>query len=173
LFGGFKSGIFSLLLTKSFSLINIELGLLKYSPQLVTVKSPDKILVRDPVRKILTILTPEETVRQLLILFLFEKYSHLKNLISVEKELKINFRKKRFDLLIYDRQMKPFLLVECKAPSIKITQAVFDQVSWYNVALNAPFLLVTNGISTYCAKIDFDKKTYNFSDYLPLDFENL
>lgn len=159
-----------LLLGQSLNVTDLGLDLLAFSSQLITENISGKISVRDPVRKISVLLTPEESVRQLLILYLMDNFPHIKNYISVEKELKINLRKKRFDLLVYDRQMQPFLLVECKAPAVKISQAVFDQVSWYNVALRAPYLLVTNGLNSYCAKIHFEEKSYNFTDNLPLQF---
>lgn len=122
----------------------------------------------DPVRRSLFKLTPEEMVRQSLILYLLEVFPQYRSKIAVEKEIKINLRKKRFDMLIYDSEFKPHILIECKAPSVKITQSVLDQVAWYNVALRAPYLLVTNGETSYCASIDFELQEYAFLESLPL-----
>ena len=123
--------------------------------------------IMDPVRKYHIVLTPEEMVRQSLIQFVFKEFPLYKSKIAVEKELKINLRKKRFDMLVYDIDFKPYMLIECKAPSIKISQSTMDQVAWYNVALRAPYLLVTNGETTYCASIDFDAKEYTFLSKFP------
>lgn len=122
----------------------------------------------DPVRRSLFKLTPEEMVRQSLILYLLEVFPQYRSKIAVEKEIKINLRKKRFDMLVYDSEFKPHILIECKAPSVKITQSVLDQVAWYNVALRAPYLLVTNGETSYCASIDFEQQEYAFLENLPL-----
>jgi len=90
-----------------------------------------------------------------------------KNRIAVEKSLTINELPKRFDLLIYDKNTHPYLLVECKAPEVKINQKTFDQISQYNFQLKVPFLLVTNGITTYCCQMDYEKKTFEFISNIP------
>ncbi len=154
-------------------MIDLNLDLLSNSSDLQTFNDAGKITVWDPLRKMNIVFTPEESVRQLLIKYLLREFKALDNKISIEKELKINLRKKRFDLLVYDAKFQPFMLVECKAPHIKLTQTVFDQVAWYNVALKAPYLLVTNGLVNYCAKIDFVEKSYTFIDKLPFDNKNL
>ncbi len=150
-------------------MINLNLNLLQYKEKLVTKTNQGNLTVWDPIRKYYLVFTPEESVRQLLLHHLILEMRGVVNRISIEKEIKVNFMKKRFDLLVYDSDFKPFMLVECKAPHIGITQSVFDQISWYNVALQAPYLLVTNGIKSYCAKIDFEEKTYSFSDKLPFN----
>ncbi len=122
----------------------------------------------DPIRKSLIKLTPEEIVRQSLLAYFLIEFPGYRSKIAVEKEIKVNLRKKRFDILIYDSLHKPMMLIECKAPSVKITQSVLDQVAWYNVTLKAPYLLVTNGKTTYCASIDFNLKEYAFLDKFPL-----
>lgn len=154
-------------------MINLNLDLLSNSSDLLTKNDSGKTTVWDPVRKIHVVFTPEESVRQLLYIFLTKEFNSLNNRISIEKELKVNFRKKRFDMLVYDSLFQPFMLVECKAPHVNITQSVFDQVAWYNVALKAPFLLVSNGRVNYCAQINFEEKSYSFLDKLPFDKENL
>lgn len=153
-------------------MINLQLDLLSNSDQLLTTKSGGRHTVWDPLRKIYVVFTPEESVRQLLVQHLLKEYNSLQNRISIEKELKVNLRKKRFDMLVYDGSSMPYMLVECKAPHVRITQSVFDQVSWYNVALRAPFLLVSNGLVNYCARIDFEEKSYSFIDKLPFEINN-
>lgn len=140
----------------------------QYASNLIVEDREGISYIMDPVRKSLFVLTPEEMVRQSLIHFFFNEYPIYKSKIAVEKELKINLRKKRFDLLLYDQNFKPFMLIECKAPSVNISQSTLDQVAWYNIALKAPYLLVTNGETTYCASIDFVAQDYTFLKEFPL-----
>ncbi len=88
---------------------------------------------------------PEEEVRQKLILFLIEAHQYPKSLFSVEKTLRGVSSKKRTDLVIYGRTGNPFMLVECKAPGVKISMATVQQAAFYNRSLQAPNLMLTNG----------------------------
>lgn len=101
--------------------------------------------ILDPVRKKWVALTPEEKVRQWLILILNEACQVPHSLMAVEKGLTINGLQKRFDLMIYDRQGQAVLIAECKAPEIKLTEAVCQQIAIYNTEFKTRFLLVTNG----------------------------
>ena len=80
--------------------------------------------------------------------------------------------KKRADIVVYGTDLKPKVIVECKAPSVTISQDVFDQVARYNIPLKVEYLVVTNGIMHYCCKIDFTKNEYTFIHEVP-DFINL
>ncbi|MBK6784537.1 MAG: type I restriction enzyme HsdR N-terminal domain-containing protein [Saprospiraceae bacterium] len=112
-------------------------------------------------------LQPEELVRQHIIhLFIFE-YGFSKNLISVEKEFIINQKRKRFDIVIYDKTSKPYILIECKAFTVDITQEVFDQIGVYNLVIQAPFLLATNGILSYCFCQNHHSGKFTFLSSLP------
>lgn len=124
--------------------------------------------VFDPVRRKFVALTPEEWVRQHVIRFLNEDRKYPLSLIHVEGGLEINNLKKRFDILVYNNLGKPELLVECKAPSVKISQAVFDQAARYNLAFNVRLLFVSNGIDHYCCQIDFDSNNITFLNSIPL-----
>ncbi|MCH7398249.1 type I restriction enzyme HsdR N-terminal domain-containing protein [Belliella sp. DSM 107340] len=104
-----------------------------------------KISIFDSLRKKYLILTPEEWVRQHIIQVLIQKYKYPKSLFSMEKGLKYNLLQKRFDVLVHDRNGMPFLLVECKAPEIKLTQKTVEQVCIYNKTINAPYIGITNG----------------------------
>ena len=108
-----------------------------------------KKYIFDNLRKKYLILTPEEWVRQNIIRFLVEEKGFPTGLISVEAGINVNSLKRRYDALIYSRIGKPFVLVECKAPSVKLTQKVFEQILAYNSKIAAPNLLITNGISHY------------------------
>src|SRR5690554_2827060 len=121
----------------------------------------------DTIRKRFFVLTPEEWVRQNFIEYLINEKNYLKGLIAIEKGLKLHGLQKRTDILIYSKAGKPLLMVECKAPDVKINQTVFDQIGRYNIHFKLPYLIVTNGIEHYCAMIDFDKKDFSFLSDIP------
>lgn len=123
--------------------------------------------VFDIIRKKWLVLTPEEWVRQHLILYLMRDKLCPAGLISVEKGLEYNGMKRRYDLVVFSREMKPVLLVECKAPEIAIKQDVFDQAARYNMVMHVPFLMITNGLDHYCCRIDFEQQSYVFLPEIP------
>jgi hypothetical protein len=129
--------------------------------------SENKTLIFDILRKKYMVLTPEEWVRQHFILFLMEQKRYPASLIAIEKQLTINNRKKRTDILVFDSDGKHDIIVECKAPSIKITQDTFDQIARYNLKLNAKYLIVTNGLEHFYCKLDTENKTYIFLKEVP------
>lgn len=113
------------------------------------------------------VITPEEIVRQLLLQYLTRVKLYPKNRIAVEKQLIINGRKKRFDILILNKEVEPTILIECKAPSIPITQAVFNQIAQYNMSLNTNLLIITNGEMTYCCSVNRENKRFEFLTEIP------
>jgi len=145
----------------------IDLNLVKYKKDLVLKKEGEKHLIFDPIRKKYLVFLPEEFIRQLVLQHFLQFKHYPKSFISVERTVVVNTRKKRFDILVYSKNHEPWLMVECKAASIDITQAAFDQIARYNMTLNVPYLLVTNGITTYCCKIDKELETYEFLGELP------
>lgn len=110
----------------------------------------DKYQVFDIIRKKYVILTPEEWVRQHVVHYLLQYHNYPKGLIKLEGGLKFHKLLKRTDILVHDHEGTPYLLVECKAPSIKINQKVIEQASIYNQKVSARFILLTNGMSHYC-----------------------
>ena len=114
-------------------------------------------------------MTPEEWVRQNCIRFLEKEKKFNKSLIAVEKKINLNNTTKRFDILVYDNDGSCVLLVECKAPNIKIKQDSFDQIIRYNQAINAKFLMVTNGIIHYYCKIDNIHSKIEFLKEIPFN----
>lgn len=108
------------------------------------------LYIFDEVRRGFMVLTPEEWVRQHIINYLIHYKSYPKTLIAVEKEIDLNGLRRRFDLVCYRRDTTPFLLVECKAPSVPISQKVYDQAFNYNHIIQAPYLAVSNGIDHHC-----------------------
>lgn len=125
----------------------------------------------DPVRKKMVKLDPEEWVRQNLIRFLNQDKNYPISLMAVEKGLTVNKLNKRFDILCYNNDSNPLLLVECKAPSVKISQSAFDQISIYNLQFKVPFLLVSNGLEHFCCQLDYEKNSYSFLSEIP-DYQN-
>lgn len=120
------------------------------------------------IRQKYLVLQPEEIVRQLTLLYLIEEKKYNRNRIRAEKLLHVNDLRKRCDILVYDTEVNPLLLVECKAARVKITQATFKQIAWYNMPLKVKYLVVTNGLQTYCCEMDYDKHTYQFLPEIPV-----
>lgn len=129
--------------------------------------SENKVSIFDCIRKKFMILQPEEWVRQHCVHYLINEKNYPLSHINVEKELKINGLKKRYDIVIFNSGGSIHLIVECKAPKIKINQTTFDQVARYNLALNATYLMVTNGLDHYYCQMDFDAKKYLFLKDIP------
>ncbi len=126
----------------------------------------------DVIRKKNVVLTPEEWVRQHIVHYLISQYAFPKSLISLEKKLTLNELTKRTDIVLYNHTGQPLLIVECKAPEVKIAQSTFDQIARYNLTLRVPYLWVTNGKTNFLCKVDLDSGSINFLEKLP-DLENL
>jgi len=89
------------------------------------------------------------------------------SLMAIEKKITVNNTTKRTDILVFNTKGLPHIIVECKAPTIKITQQTFNQIAIYNLKLNANYLIVTNGLEHFYCKMDFKKETYIFLDTVP------
>lgn len=124
--------------------------------------SENKISIFDEIRKKFVILTPEEWVRQNAVQWLLQEKKLSKSLLNVEKSIKMNDLIKRYDVVVYQSNGNIKLLVECKAPSVTITQQTFDQIARYNLKLKAEFLMVTNGLNHYFCQMDFENEKYIF-----------
>jgi hypothetical protein len=127
----------------------------------------NKRLIFDEIRKKFFILTPEEWVRQHVIRYLVLDKKYPASHLSVEKQLILHETVKRYDIVVYNREGEIELIVECKAPSIKISQDTFDQIARYNFVLRANLLMVTNGLEHYFCKMDFEAEKYEFIKELP------
>ncbi len=112
-------------------------------------------------------LTPEEWVRQNFIKYLILDKKYPKSLIAIEKEIIVNGLKKRFDAIVFDRKANAKVIIEFKAPNIKLKQDVFNQISIYNINLKCDFLIVSNGINHFCFKVDFNKNSFSFLENIP------
>lgn len=132
------------------------------------IKSSEQISeIFDAVRKKYVILTPEEWVRQHVIRYLTEELQYPASLLAVELNLLLNGLRKRCDVVAHNKNGAPFLIVECKAPTVKLTQKVFDQIARYNIVLRVRYLMVSNGMETYCCDVNFEEQTYRFMENLP------
>ena len=130
-------------------------------------KIDEKRFIFDEIRKKYIELTAEEWVRQNCIKFLINEKKYKSQLIAVEKKIILNNLTKRFDIIAYDNNGDPNLLVECKAPNIAIRQETFDQILSYNRVINSKYLMITNGIIHYYCKIDTIDNKINFLKDIP------
>ena len=121
----------------------------------------------DVIRKKFVVLQPEEWVRQHCVNYLIKEKKYPISLINVEKVVRINGLNKRYDIVVYNSNGSIHLIIECKAPKVKISQSVFDQIARYNLALKASFLMVTNGLNHYFCTMDHNLGAYNFLKDLP------
>lgn len=142
-----------------------QLNLPNYKFRIKSTKNKYEIF--DIIRKKYVILTPEEWVRQHIIHYLIEEKKYPVSLIGVEKKLTINNLTKRTDILIFNNKGLPHIIVECKAPSVQITQGSFDQIARYNLKLKANLLIVSNGLQHYVSKMDFENEKYIFLENIP------
>jgi hypothetical protein len=129
--------------------------------------SENKVAIFDEIRKKFIILTPEEWVRQHVVQYLLQDKKYPKSYVNVEKLIKINDLSKRYDIIVYQPNGEIYLLIECKAPEIPITQHTFDQIARYNLVLKAKYLMVTNGLNHYFCQMDFENEKYVFLKELP------
>ncbi len=129
--------------------------------------SENKVSIFDRIRKKFIILTPEEWVRQHTVNFLIEQKKYPESLINVEKLIKVNDLSKRYDIIIFNPDGSIFLIIECKSHMVKITQEVFDQIARYNLALDAEYLMITNGVNHYFCQMNYVDKQYAFLQDIP------
>ncbi len=147
--------------------MKVEIDLLKYQPNLNLQKQAGQVFIHDPIRKKYLVQTPEEVVRQLFLAYLLEERAFPKNRIRTEKVLKVNELTKRCDILVYDWEMNPFLLVECKSPNVPLTDATLRQIAAYNMPLKVNYLILTNGLVNYCCAMDYIGGDWQFLGSIP------
>jgi type I site-specific restriction endonuclease len=123
--------------------------------------------VFDVVRKKYFKLTPEEWVRQNFIHYLNIEKNYPMGLMGVEKMIKYNNLQTRADIILYNKEGNPTMIVECKAPDVKITQDTFNQIAKYNFKLKVKFLVVTNGMQHFCCEMDYEKNINCFLEEIP------
>jgi len=127
-------------------MIKIEYPL--YQPKIKMVDN--KELIFDNLRKQWILLTPEEWVRQNFLQYLIQIKNYPSSLIAIEKTIQLNGLKKRFDIVVYNKLLQPWMVIECKEMGVSLNQNVLDQVIRYNMVLQAAYMVITNGTSCYC-----------------------
>ena len=121
----------------------------------------------DNIRKRYVVLTPEEWVRQNMIAWMTQEKNYPASLISVELQMKVNRMERRADIVLFGREGKPLMIIECKAPGVRITQKAFDQAARYNIDMKVEYLVVTNGLVHYCARINHRERRWEFLEEIP------
>jgi predicted type IV restriction endonuclease len=129
-------------------------------------------MIFDPLRKIYVKLTEEEWVRQNFLQYLIRDGKYSPGLIGVEVMFRLFNVKRRIDILIHNRTGRPVMIVECKSPAVKIDDTVFEQIVTYNMELQVPYIVVTNGLVHYICRVNHKEKSWEFLNVIPL-FEDL
>jgi type I site-specific restriction endonuclease len=122
----------------------------------------------DIIRRKYVSLTPEEWVRQHLLHFLVNERKFPQSLLSVEKKVLVNRLERRTDIVVFSNTLKPIVLIECKAPTVKLSQLTFDQAARYNMTLGVMYFIVSNGFDTHCCMLNHQMQSYNFLKEIPL-----
>jgi hypothetical protein len=130
-------------------------------------KADGKVWIFDGIRKKFIVLTPEEWVRQHFVNYLIAEKKYPRSLIRVEGGLVYNQLAKRTDIVVFDRQGKPWMVVECKSPALQVSPATLSQASVYNATLQAQFLAVSNGLTHLCARIDWQERSTTLLEDTP------
>ena len=132
----------------------------------------EKRQIFDFLRRKWVALTPEEWVRQHFTHYLVEHKGYPQALLANEVELRIGEKRLRCDTLLYNKELRPRMIIEYKAPNIQIQQKTFDQISVYNLLLKVDYLVVSNGLLHYCCKMDYERQSYQFLEDIP-NYESL
>ena len=147
-----------------------ELNLPKYGIKIANENG--HLTIFDVLRRKYVALTPEEWVRQHFVHYLIGHKGYPQTLMANEIQLAIGNKKLRWDSVLYDRSLNPRMIIEYKAPTVNITQKVFDQITVYNMLLHVDYLVVSNGIKHYCCQMDYDNQKYLFLEDIP-DYQEI
>ena len=142
-----------------------QLNLPTYAAKII--KKGTELKIYDILRRKYVALTPEEWVRQNFVHFLIDYKGFNPILMANEVAICLNGVNKRCDSVLYSKALVPRMIIEYKRPDVEITQKVFDQICRYNMALHVDYLIVSNGLSHYCCRIDAEKGDYTFLDDIP------
>ncbi len=121
----------------------------------------------DPLRKSYVALTPEEWVRQHFVYYLTRHKGYPATLMANEVAITLNGMNRRCDTVVYDKTLRPRIIIEYKAPTVKITKDVFAQISRYNLVLRVDYLIISNGMQHYCCRMDYDRQDFTFLSEIP------
>lgn len=125
------------------------------------------VMVFDPLRCKYVTLTPEEYVRQHFTAYMIQHRHYPASVTANEVQINLNDTIRRCDTVVFGPDAHPLMIVEYKAPSVSVTQDVFDQIVRYNMVLHASYLVVSNGLSHYCCRIDYASRSYGFMPEMP------
>jgi len=151
-----------------FLLLTLMLQPLELPPYPFKIIDEDgRLMLFDEIRKKHILITPEEWVRQHFVQYLINQKGYPRSLIKLEGGLKLHGKARRTDIVVFNPEGEKILLIECKAPSVKIDQKVFDQVARYNMVHQVALLAVSNGLQHYYCRIDFGNRDYRFIPELP------
>lgn len=146
---------------------------LNLPPYNANIKSDNgRNIIFDVLRGKYVALTPEEWVRQNFVQYLINYKNYSRSLMNNEIPLRLNGTSKRCDTVVFSNTAVPKMIIEYKAPEIKITQKVFNQITRYNMVLKVDYLVVSNGLNHYCCKMDYENQGYIFLEDVP-DFSVL
>lgn len=159
------TGILSDQITDSIYIIMYRLNLPPFEVR--TIAKSGRPFIYDMLRRKYVALTPEEWVRQHFVHFLVEHKGYPAAYLANEVELKVGTKKLRCDSVLYDTALRPRMIIEYKAPTVAIRQAVFNQISTYNLLLHVDYLIVSNGIRHFCCKMDYASGRYVFLNDIP------
>lgn len=123
--------------------------------------------ILDVLRRKYVTLTPEEWVRQHFVHFLINDKGYPQMLMANEVELRAGDKRLRCDSVLYDKALQPRMIMEYKAPTVELSQRVFDQISAYNLLMHVDYLVVSNGLQHFCCKMDYERQQYTFLDEVP------
>jgi hypothetical protein len=143
----------------------VKLNLPEY--EYVLKKEEGKLLILDTIRKKYLVLTPEEWVRQHFVNYLIQTLQYPRALIRIEGGLQFNKLQKRSDIVVFDREGKPWMVIECKAPALAMSQQTLRQASVYNHSLKAKYLVITNGLQHLCYTTDWQANTTAPLQHMP------
>lgn len=135
-------------------------------------KQRGRVVVFDVLRRKHVALTPEEWVRQHFIHYLITEKGYPAALMGNEVAITLNGMSRRCDSVLYDTSLRPRIIMEYKAPDVALTQKVFDQISRYNIVMHVDYLIISNGLTHYCCRMDYENNTYQFLREIP-EYEDL
>jgi len=145
----------------------IDIPLERIKPKLKTTIRDGKPFVFDIIRKKYVALQPEELVRQMLVHHLTENVKYPISRFQIERGVSTLGKNGRFDIIIYDKAVIPWMIIECKSHKVRLNQKTLDQLAIYNSTLKAPYFMISNGINTYCYVSDNEMKAYTIISELP------
>lgn len=152
-----------LLLKQRYNMLQLNLPI--FQPKLKKIAG--EVFIFDLIRKKYLLLTPEEWVRQSFLHYLIKHKGYPLSLMENEAIIKLNNMTRRCDTVVYNNGLTPLVIVEYKRPEVTIDQQVFNQIVRYNIVLRVDYLIVSNGLSHFCCKIDYEKQSYNFLKEIP------